>query len=155
MLVLPAATGSAVLGPCTIRWIGASGAWETAANWRDEGTAVSRVPVATDTVCIDDGNPLTSLVVTTSTGKTVAGHRQRRGAPDRGQRHDRPGRRDRQPWRVPAVDRRGRRLHGVVGGAGGAVRQHRDVAGDGYNNEISSGVIVDSPGTVDVQGWRP
>ncbi len=81
MLVVPAATGSAALGPCTIRWIGASGAWETAANWREEGSAVNRVPVATDTVCIDDGNPLTSLVVTTSERQDRGRHRQRRGAP--------------------------------------------------------------------------
>jgi hypothetical protein len=61
------------LGPCTIEWIGADGAWETAANWSDTASSANRVPVAADIVCIDDADTETSLVVTANSGKTVAG----------------------------------------------------------------------------------
>ena len=46
---------------------------------------------------------------------------------------------------------RGRHLHGVDGDAGGAVRQHRDVADDGRATTRSTPAWrVDTPGTVDV-----
>ena len=72
-LVLPPLTPAAAAGPCTVTWVGASGAWETAANWRDTSTSASRVPTDTDTVCIDDGVVGASVVVTATGAKGVAG----------------------------------------------------------------------------------
>ena len=61
------------LGPCTIRWIGAERRLGDGGQLAGGGHAAAACPIGTDTVCIDDGNPLTSLVVTRRAGKTVAG----------------------------------------------------------------------------------
>jgi hypothetical protein len=73
LLVVPAPPPAAAVGPCTISWVGGDGAWETATNWRDTATSATRLPVASDTVCIDDGNAQLSRIVTSTGFITVTG----------------------------------------------------------------------------------
>ena len=77
LLVLPSmvlvAEPAVALGPCTINWIGADGAWEDAANWSETTTLANRVPNATDTVCIDDASATSALTITVSTSIAVLG----------------------------------------------------------------------------------
>jgi Ca2+-binding RTX toxin-like protein len=73
LLVVPAPPPAAAVGACTIRWVGGDGAWETPTNWRDASSSANRLPVASDTVCIDDGNAQLSRVVTSTGFVTVSG----------------------------------------------------------------------------------
>ena len=77
LLVLPSmvlvAEPAIAVGPCTINWIGADGAWDDAANWSETTTLANRVPDATDTVCIDDGNTASALTITVSGSIVVFG----------------------------------------------------------------------------------
>ena len=154
MLVLPGAPATVALGPCTIRWVGASGAWETAANWRDASTSASRVPEATDTVCIDDANPLTTLEVTASAStKTVAGLDNAEELRLSSQLTIGEG--------GEVVNRGVVQLSfgaSVVATSGGVAERFvnhgalRTAAGANYGFDVGAGVTMEPAGTVDVQG---